>query len=347
MKAAILDRTNEPLKLTQVPEPQPKGSEVVVKVSSSGLCHTDLHLWEGHYGPLKIEDRGVKLPLIMGHEVAGSIATIGTDVQNQSHLDVGDKVVVYPWIGDGTCKTCVSGNEHLCNSVKPLGILRDGGFAEYLKVPHYKYLIGIGDSSPDSAAPLTCAGITAYSAIKKTGISPDDYLVLLGIGGVGHFAVQLAHRLYGPTIIAVDAKDEALTLAKRAGATHTINSSQQDYVEEILKITNGTGADAVIDFVNTTSTSFNAFRSLRRGGRLVLVGLSGDYSKFTLPLVPMRGITISGSYVGNLSDLHELVPLLKRGIIQPTITAMPLEKVNEAMSSLRNNEVIGRIVLNP
>jgi propanol-preferring alcohol dehydrogenase len=347
MKAAILDRTNEPLKLTQVPEPQPKGPEVVVKVLSSGLCHTDLHLWEGHYGPLKIEERGVKLPLIMGHEVAGSVATIGTDVQERSHVEVGDKVIVYPWIGDGTCKTCISGNEHLCNSVKPLGILTDGGFAEYLKVPHYRYLMKIGNLSPDSAAPLACAGITAYSAIKKAGVSPGDFLVVLGIGGLGHFAVQLAHRLYGPTIIAVDTRNEALTLAKRAGATHTINASQQDYVEEILKITNGAGADAVIDFVNITSTSFNAFRSLRRGGRLVLVGLSGDYSKFILPLVAMRGITIFGSYVGNLSDLMELIPLLRTGTIEPAITAMPLEKVNEAMHSLRANEIIGRTVLNP
>ncbi len=347
MKAAVLYKTNELLRLTQMPEPQPKGSEVVVKVLSSGLCHTDLHLWEGHYGSLKIEERGVKLPLIMGHEVAGSVETIGTDVQGRSHLEVGDKVVVYPWIGDGTCKACVSGNEHLCNSVKPLGILMDGGFAEYLKVPHYRYLMKIGDLSLDSAAPLVCAGITAYSAIKKTGVSPDDYLVLLGIGGVGHFAVQLAHRLYGPAIIAVDTRNEALALAKRAGATYTINASEQDYVEEILKITNGAGADAAIDFVNSAITSFNAFRSLRRGGRLVLVGLSGEYSKFILPLVAIRGITIYGSYVGNLRDLMELIPLLRRGILEPTITPMPLEKVNEVMSSLRDNEVIGRIVLNP
>jgi len=347
MKAAILYTTNEPLKLTHVPEPQPRGSEVVVRVLSSGLCHTDLHLWEGRYGPLKIEERGVKLPLIIGHEVAGTIATIGTDAQGRTHLEVGDKVVVYPWIGDGVCKTCVSGNEHLCNSVKPLGILRNGGFAEYLKVPHHRYLIAIGDLSSDSAAPLTCAGITAYSALKKTGVGPDDYLVLLGIGGVGHIAVQLAHRLYGSTIIAVDARDDALALAKRAGASHTINASQQDYVEEILKITNGAGADAAIDFVNITSTSFNAFRTLRRGGRLVLVGLSGEYSKFILPLVAMRGITIFGSYVGNLSDLMKLISLLKRGILEPTITALPLEKVNEAIRSLRANEVIGRIALNP
>ncbi len=347
MKAAVLCKTNEPLKLTQLQDPQPKGTEVVVKVSSAGLCHTDLLIWEGHYGPLKIEDRGVKLPLVLGHEISGTIASMGSDASGRAGLEDNDEVVIYPWIGDGTCKNCVSGYENLCNSVKPLGILMDGGFAEYIKVPHYRYLIRIDGLPPDSAAPLSCAGITAYSAIKKAAVSPGEYLVVLGVGGLGHLAVQLAQNLFGPTIIAVDERNEALSLAEKAGAIHIIDASKQDYVKEILKITGGAGADAVIDFVNKTETSSRCFQSLRRGGRLVLVGLSGEYSNFILPLVAMRSISIVGSYVGTLKELIELTQLLRNGRIEPATTAMPLEKANEAIHLLREKKVLGRLVLNP
>jgi len=175
----------------------------------------------------------------------------------------------------------------------------------------------------------------------------DDYVVVLGVGGLGHLAVQLASHLYRPLVIAVDVRDEALRLSREVGADFTVNASRQNFANEVRRITGGAGADAVIDFVTTSETSFSAFSAVRRGGRLVLVGLSGDYSKFILPLVAMRGVTIAGSYVGSLEDLMELKELLGRGVLRTVTATMALKKVNEAISMIREKKAVGRIILKP
>ena len=340
-----MHKPGEPVVVEDFPRPEePRGGGVLVRVGFSGLCHTDVHIWEGHYGPIKMEERGVRFPLIMGHEIAGYVEEVGEEVTG---LRKGDSVVVYPWIGDGTCKTCLSGSEHLCNNVRPIGVFRHGGFAEYVLVPHYRYVIKVGDLPLKEVAPLACAGITAYSALKKAGVGPDDFLVIIGVGGLGHLAVQLARSLYRPTIIAVDVRDEALEIAGKLGADYVVNASRQDLVEEVRRITNGAGADAVVDFVNITETAMSGFSSLRRGGRLVLLGLSGEYASFTLPLFPLRGIRLIGSYVGSLKDLVEAVELLRRGVVKPVVTEMRLEEVNEAINKIRERKAVGRIVLRP
>ncbi|MEM4281581.1 MAG: NAD(P)-dependent alcohol dehydrogenase [Candidatus Caldarchaeum sp.] len=345
MKAAVLYKPKDEIKIENVADPgSPKGTQVLVKIQSSGLCHTDIHIWEGHYGPIRIEERGVRFPLIMGHEIAGFVHAVGESVTG---LKPGDRVVVYPWIGDNSCKMCVSGYENLCMAVKPLGILANGGFAEYVLVPHHRYCIKFYSVSFDEAAPMACAGITAYSALKKASFTSTDYLMVIGVGGLGHLAIQMAKFLYGATVVAVDVRDEALDHAAKLGADHVINASRQNVVDEAKKLTNGAGVDAVVDFVNTAETSRDGFNALRKAGRLILVGVGGYTAEFILPLIAIRSISISGSYVGTVQDLMETVSMLEKGKIKTTVTPMKLEHVNEALKMLLERKVVGRIILRP
>jgi len=343
MRAAVLRKPMD-IGMEEVEVPKPSGLEVLLRVESVGLCHTDVHIWEGFYGPIRIEERGVRFPLIMGHEIAGRVEELGDGVKD---FRKGDRVVVYPWIGDGTCAACLSGNENLCCSLKPLGILQPGGYAEYVLVPNYRYLIPIRDLDPDQACSMACAGITAYSAVKKADVKPDETLVLIGIGGLGHIALQIAKAALNPRIIAVDVREKALELAEKMGADYTVNASKVSMVDEIKKLTNGLGAEAVIDFVNTTETSLQGFDSLRRGGRLVLVGLHGYYSKFILPLIPLKAAKVIGSYTGSLKDLVEVLKLLGRGIIKLTVTRRRLSEVDELLRDVRDGKMVGRVVMKP
>jgi propanol-preferring alcohol dehydrogenase len=343
MRAAVLRKPMD-IRMEEVEVPKPRGPEVLLRVEAVGLCHTDVHIWEGHYGPISITERGVKFPLIMGHEIAGKVEELGEDAKG---FKKGDRAVVYPWIGEGTCAACLSGNEHLCYSLKPLGILQPGGYAEYVLVPSYRYLIPIKDLDPYQACPMPCAGITAYSAVKKANVKPDENLVLIGIGGLGHIALQIAKATLNPKIIAVDVREESLELAEKLGADYVVNASKVNMVDEVKRLTNGLGAEAVIDFVNTTETSLQGFDSLRRGGRLVLVGLHGHYSKFILPLIPLKATQIFGSYTGSLKDLVEVLKLLDRGIIKLTIMKKNLSEVNQLLKDVRDGKIIGRIVMKP
>jgi alcohol dehydrogenase, propanol-preferring len=343
MRAAVLHEINEPLQIEEREDPNPKDHEVVVEVERSGLCHSDLHVWEGHYGSVPIDKMGVRLPLILGHEIAGRVDSTG---ENVSGFKSGDRVIVYPWIGDGTCKICRSGNEQYCAAINPLGLGRDGGFAEKVLVPNENYLVRIAENVPlELYAPLSCAGITAYSSVKKAEVKPDDYLLIFGIGGLGHMAVQLASALFKPAIIAVDTRQEALDLALDLGAKYTVNPAKQNLSEEVRKITSSR-IDAAIDFVGLSETTLSAFKSLRRGGRLVLTGLSGEYPKFTLPEIAVKAVTISGTYVGNMKDLLELVALARNGIVKPMVNLMSFDEINTAFKRMREGRVLGRTVLN-
>jgi len=341
LKAAVLEKPLERFVVKTVDTPKPEGFEVLVKVKAAGLCHTDIHIWEGHYGPLKVEERGIKFPLILGHEISGEVAEIGRFVTG---FEQGEKVVVFPWIGCGLCKACRMGEENLCiYGTKPLGIVRQGGFADFVLVPHQRYLIKV-DADLSSTAPLACAGITAYNAVKKAELSPGDNVALIGMGGVGHIALQMVKRLYGASIIAIDVRDNALELAEKMGAEYTINASKTDVVKEVQKITNNIGLDAVIDFVAHTDTISYAFNSLKRGGKLVVVGIGGEYTNLTLPLIPLRNVKIHGSYVGSIIDLLEVLELYKRGVINVSTSLYPLEQVNEVFEMLRTGKIVGRAV---
>ncbi len=344
LKAAVLRKPMDRFYIEDVETPRPRGSEVLVRVRASGVCHTDLHIWEGHYGPIRVEERGVRFPLIMGHEIAGEVAEVGDQVEGVSK---GDRVVVYPWIGDGVCKACLTGNENLCvRGTKPLGILRPGGYAEYVLVPNPRYLVKTNADLVKSA-PMACAGITAYNAVKKAELSPGDTAMIIGIGGLGHIAIQIARKLYGAQIIAVDIRDEALKLAETLGVDHVINPAKAEIQDEVKEFTDGVGVDAAIDFVGAADTFSKAISALKRGGRLVVVGLGGDYTNLVLPLLPLRSIEILGSYVGSLRDLVEMTRLIEKGIISVETEIHMLEDIDSVFERFRKGLIRGRAIITP
>ena len=357
MEAARIINPKESLQIQHIETPKPKGSQVLIKVNSSGVCHSDIHLWEGGYeGPggefLKTTDRGVKYPLTPGHEIAGTIESMGEEAEAQAGATFDKKnqnVIVYPWIGEGLCPACRIGQENLCDKPRSLGIYTDGGYADYVLVPSYKYLVKLDDHMDlDSSATLSCSALTAYGAVRNAILNPYDNLVVVGVGGLGLMAIQLAKSITGAKIIAMDLDDNKLDVAKKNGADSTINSKKEDPVKAIMELTDKMGADAIIDFVNASKTVETDMQLLRRRGKLVLVGLFGGELKLNLVSMPTRAYKIIGSYTGSISEMVELVSLAKRGLIKPVISErFKLDQATEALSRLEEGKITGRGVINP
>jgi alcohol dehydrogenase, propanol-preferring len=352
MKASRIIKPNEPLQLQELETPKPKGSQVLIKVESSGVCHSDIHLWEGGYeGPhglfLKTTDRGVKYPLTPGHEIAGSVDILGE--QAEGRFNKNEKVIVYPWIGEGLCPACRAGEENLCDKPRSLGVYNNGGYADYVIVPSYRYLVKIdNDIELDAAATLSCSALTAYSAVKNANLKPDDNAVIVGAGGLGLMAIQLAKAIFGARIITLDLDDDKLKAAKDNGSDSTVNSKKEDPVKAVMELTDNMGADAVIDFVNASKTVEGDMQFLRRRARVVLVGLFGGELKLSLITMPTKAYRLIGSYTGTLTDLVELVSLAKRDIIKPIVSdTFKLNQATEALSKLKEGKILGRGVINP
>lgn len=353
MKAARIVKPKESLQLQDLDIPKAKGSQVVVKVHSSGVCHSDIHLWEGGYQGLdgqflKASDRGVSYPLTPGHEIAGTVESLGEEAAKEA-IDKNEKVIVYPWIGEGLCPACRVGQENLCDKPRSLGVYTDGGYAEYVLVPSYKYLVKIGDKLDiDRAATLTCSALTAYGAVKNANLKPGDNLVIVGAGGLGLMAVQLAKAVTGARIIAMDLDLEKLKVAKENGADDTVSPKEGDPVKRVMEMTDKLGADVVIDFVNASKTVETDMQILRRRARVVLVGLFGGELRLGLVTMPTRAYKLIGSYTGSLSDLIELVSLAKRGVIKPVVSnRFKLDQATEALQMLKDGKILGRGVINP
>jgi alcohol dehydrogenase, propanol-preferring len=351
MKAARIVKVSEPLQVQELQTPKPKGSQVLVKIQSSGVCHSDVHVWEGYYEgidgqQLKTTERGVKYPLTPGHEIAGLVDIVGDQAEGISR---GQKVLVYPWIGEGLCPACRIGEENLCDKPRSLGIYTDGGYAQYVLVPSYRYLVKMEDDmDTDTSAPLSCAGLTAYSAIKNANLKPNENVVIVGTGGLGLMAIQLAKAVTGAKIIAMDLDDQKLEVAKKNGADIIINSKKEEPVKAIMELTDKLGADAVIDFVNASKTVESDIQFLRRRARLVLVGLFGGELKLSLVTMPTRAYRLIGSYTGTLSDLTELISLAGRGVIKPVVSnRFKLDQATEALTMLKDGKILGRGVINP
>jgi propanol-preferring alcohol dehydrogenase len=351
MEAAQIVTPKEPLEIKQLETPKPRGSQVLIKVQSSGVCHSDIHLWDGGYTGLdgqflKTTDRGVKYPLTPGHEIAGIISEMGEDAKEAFRKD--EKVMVYPWIGEGLCPACRTGNENLCDNPRSLGVYKDGGYAEYVLVPSYRYLIKIPEElDSDTAATLSCSALTAYSAVKNAGIKPDNNIVVVGAGGLGLMSIQLAKAVFGARIIVLDLGDDKLKIAKENGADETINSKSEDAIKRVMELTDNKGADAVIDFVNASKTVEADMQLLRRRAKVVLVGLFGGELKLNLVSMPTRAYSIIGSYTGNIQDMAELVSLAKRKVIKPVISdRFKLSEATQALTKLKEGKIIGRGVIN-
>jgi propanol-preferring alcohol dehydrogenase len=351
VKAARIVKVNEKLEIQQLETPKPRGPQVLVKVQSSGVCHSDIHLWEGYYEGvdgqlLKTTDRGVNYPLTPGHEVAGIVDSLGEQAEGFNN---NDKVLVYPWIGEGLCPACRIGEENLCDKPRSLGVYMDGGYAEYVLVPNYKYLVNIGDGmDTDASATLSCSALTAYGAVKNASLKPADNVVIVGAGGLGLMAIQLAKAVTGARIIAMDLDDKKLEFAKKEGADTTINSKNEDAVKAVMELTDKKGADAVIDFVNASKTVETDMQLLRRRARVVLVGLFGGELKLSLVTMPTRAYKLIGSYTGTLSDMIELVSLARRGVIKPVVSnRFKLDQATDALTMLKEGKILGRGVINP
>lgn len=360
MRSARIINPKDPLEIKELDTPKPTGSQVLVKVKSCGVCHSDIHLWEGGYeGPggqfLKATDRGVSYPVTPGHEVAGVVEEMGEDISSavKDKLTKGSRVLVYPWIGEGLCPACQGGNENLCDKPRSLGVYKDGGYSEYILVPSYRYLINLDEGNKnninmDSFSTLSCSALTSYGAIKNAELKPYDKIAIVGAGGLGLMAMQLAKAINGPTVIAMDLDDNKLKTAKENGADFSINSRNEDPVKAIMDLTDNLGVDAVIDFVNSSKTAEINMHILRKRARVVMVGLFGGEVKLNLVALPTKAYRLIGSYTGNITQLSELVSLAKRGIIKPLISdRFNLDQATDALSKLKEGKILGRGIINP
>ena len=350
MKSARITGPNEPLIVSESNAPKPQGNQVLVKVKSVGVCHSDLHLWEGGYDLgdgqfMKVTDRGVKYPVTPGHEIVGVIEEIGEDA---SGVSKGDEVLVFPWIGCGECPACKVGNENLCDAPKSMGVFQDGGYSDYALIPDSKYLAKLDGVDPDSATSLACSGLTAYTAIKKSNQNSPEFIVIIGAGGLGLMGVQVAKAITDAKIICVDLDDKKLETAKEMGAHYILNSKDSETSQKILSICNDKGADSVVDFVNAPPTAKLALSVLRKRGNLVLVGLFGGSIELSLVTIPLKSIIIQGAYTGNYTDMVELLDLARKGIINPVISKRyGLDDANTALEDLKARKIVGRAVINP
>ncbi len=358
MKSARIPGPNEPITVSEFETPKPQGNQVLVKVKSVGVCHSDLHLLEGGYDlgdgqVMKVTDRGVKYPVTPGHEIVGTVEEIGDSVSDTS---IGDEVLVFPWIGCGECPACKVGNENLCDTPKSMGVFEDGGYSDYALVPHFKYLAKLDGVDPDSATSLACSGLTAYNAVKKANANSPEFLVIIGAGGLGLMGIQIAKAITKAKIICIDNDDKKFDTAKKMGADSVVNTNvagsiatgSGGSIEKIISICNGKGADSVIDFVNAPQTVKTALGVLRKRGNLVLVGLFGGSVDLSLVTVPLKSIIIQGAYTGNYSDMVELLDLARKGVINPVISKRySLDDANAALEDLKARKIIGRAVINP
>lgn len=345
MRAFITRDASAPLEQVARPRPEPVGTEVLIRTVAVGVCHSDVHLHEGRFdlGGGKMLAAG-RAGLALGHEILGEVVALGPAATD---TEIGDRIVIYPWIGCGDCGLCRDGREHLCDRGRALGIQKDGGFAEYILVPDARYLFDKGDTDDALSCTYACSGLTAYSALKKAGpFAADDAVMIVGLGGVGRNALQIARSVFGLNPVVADVDEEKLAEARSDGVALAINPGEPDAAREVLKRLGG--VRAVIDFVGSEDSSRFAQRALRKGGVLVIVGLFGGTFSMPLPLIPMLERTIRGSYVGSLAEMGELMALVREGRIPP----IPIEcreasaqAATRALDDLREGRVSGRTVL--
>lgn len=274
----------------ELPTPEPAGREVLLRVVRSGVCHSDAHLREGFYdlgehGRLQMTDRGLQYPLVMGHEVVGVVEAVGSQVTNVAE---GEVRLVFPWLGCGTCATCVAGQENACQQGRNLGIARPGGYAEHILVPDERYLLDVDGIDQSWAATLACSGLTAYSASRKVlPLDPAQPVVVIGTGGVGLTAVAALRALGHREICAVDRSERNLALAADLGATSTVVAGGSEVATRVTEATAGPAA-AVIDFVNNTATVAIGFEVVRKAGHMVQVGLFGGEIAIPAPMLTLK-----------------------------------------------------------
>jgi propanol-preferring alcohol dehydrogenase len=333
MKAAVVKGFKQPLVIEDRPIPKPGDGQVLVRIEASGLCHTDIHAANGDW-PVKPTP-----PFVPGHEGVGIVERIGHGV---TRVHVGERVAI-PWLGwaCGECEYCTTGWETLCPRQQNSGYSLDGGWAEYA-VASAAYVGKVPEGiDPFEAAPLTCAGVTTYKAVKVSGARPSDLVAIFGVGGLGHLAVQYA-QVFGAQVVAVDLFDEKLQMAKELGAAYTVNAREQDPVAAIQELG---GADAAISLAVSPKAFEQAYGSLRRGGTLVFVGLPAE-NEIRLPIFQtvLNGTKVMGSIVGTRVDLQEVFELHAAGATRVIYEPRRLDEVNEAIHEVETGKAKARLV---
>ncbi len=348
MKAYQIVKWGEPLEEREVPTPEPQGTEVLVRVTASGICHSDIHIWDGYFdmggdNKLSLEDRGMQLPFTMGHETLGEVVALGPDATG---VEIGGKRIVFPWIGCGECDVCQRGEDLLCLAPRTVGTRYAGGYAEYCIVPHAKYLVPFADVDEPYAATCACSGVTAYSALKKLKhLRPEQHLMIVGAGGVGLAGIGMAKAVVDAKLIVADIDPAKRAAALAAGADIVIDNSDESAVASLLEKTGG-GVHGIIDFVGAPASTGFAMQAAAREAKIVVVGLFGGAIPVPLASLPLRMMSLVGSYVGTLDEMYELMALVQAGKVKPVpVTSRPLREAGQAIADLRDGKAVGRYVL--
>ncbi len=336
-----------PLCETVVDAPQPKGTEVLVRIARCGVCHSDLHMQDGYFrlGDGKQLDvrAGRTLPFTLGHEIAGVVESAGPDAS----VAPGAQVAIYPWIGCGECPACKAGDENICSAPRHLGITVDGGFATCVLIPHPRYLIDYAPLSASYAGALMCSGLTAYAALKRLkDRAARAPLLLVGLGGVGLMGLALARAMYGtaPYVADIDAKKCEAALS--AGALAAFDPADAGARKALLKASGG--IYAACDFAGSEGSLNFANGVLAKGGKVVVTGLIGGAYSTAVAMFPLKAMTIEGTTTGTLAEARELINLVRaKNIAAPPIAERPLAQAQATLDDLRSGKIVGRVVLTP
>jgi D-arabinose 1-dehydrogenase-like Zn-dependent alcohol dehydrogenase len=347
MKSYDVVDWGKPLQARIRDTPTPKGTEVLLRLTHCGVCHTDVHVRDGYYDlgggkKISLADRGMALPVTLGHEPVGEVVAYGEAVQG---IGIGRRYLINPWIGCGNCAMCAADKDNLCQTMQPVGMGAWGGFATHLIIRHSKYLVDIDGLSPDQVAPLACSGLTTYSAVKKLRpFESTDWIAVIGCGGLGLMALAILRGLGHERVVACDIDDKKLAAARAFGVMETCNLKTEG-LKHLLRATDGP-VYGMLDFVGSPETVGLAAPALRKGGRFVVSGLMGGTASVPIPVVSLREIAIMGSAVGNTPDLVELVGLVKRGDIRlPEVERRPLSMADKSLEDLVAGRIVGRVVL--
>lgn len=331
--------------------PVPKGSEVLVRVRRSGVCHSDLHIGSGKMdlgeeGVLSMAERGMKLPVAMGHEILGEVLAIGPDADPLA-APIGKTMLVFPWTGCGQCLACDELRENDCLAPRFMGLVQDGGYATHALVRHPKFLVDVEGLDPDTVTPHACSGLTVYNALKKAGpVRDGEWMAVMGTGGLGLNAIALARAMGYEKIIAIDNNAAKLVAATEMGADAVLDSSADNALEKLREISENKLLVA-IDTVGVPATSRLAVHALIKTGRYVCVGLHGGDFKMPLPWLPQKALTVCGCHVGSSLMLRELIDLVKTGAVKEIpVESRPLSAVAQTLADLKAGAITGRVVLN-
>jgi D-arabinose 1-dehydrogenase-like Zn-dependent alcohol dehydrogenase len=337
----------QPLEKIERETPVPKGTEVLVKLKYCGVCHSDVHIRDGYFDlgggkRLLMSERGMHPPVTLGHEPFGTVIAAGEDADG---VPIGEDRLVYPWTGCGHCARCREGLDNYCMAPSMIGIQRPGGYADHLLVPHPRYLVDPGGIDPVWAATLSCSGLSTYSAVSKLKPIPsDEWIAVIGAGGLGLSAIGMLRALGHDRIVVVDIDRLKLRAATAAGAAVTLHSGEGDALQKLKQITD-IALYGAVDFVGSRSTAQLALGALRKGGKLIFVGLFGGEIPLSVGATVLRAITVQGSHLGSVEELRALVALARAGKITPIpIEKRPLSEVSRILDELKAGGIIGRVV---